>query len=98
MSIQLTPQQQRALDVQENSLPRVIDPRTNTAYILIPEADYGAIQELLEEEKRLQEIHAVALRNAAGRMNEHDLVGPPPAIVASRETLNATEQFDPPQR
>ncbi len=68
MSIQLTPQQQRALDLQEGSLPRVIDPRTNTVYILIPEADYQAIQELLEEEKRLQEIHAGALRNAAGRM------------------------------
>lgn len=70
MSIQLTPQQQEALDIQENSLPRLIDPRTNTAYILIPEADYEAIQELLEEEKRQHEIHAVALRNAAGRMNE----------------------------
>jgi len=68
MSIQLTPQQE-ALDIQENSLPRLIDPRTNTAYILIPEADYEAIQELLEEERRQQEIHAVALRNAAGRMN-----------------------------
>ena len=68
MSIQLTPQQQRALDLQEGSLPRVIDPRMNTVHILIPEADYQAMQELLEEEKRLQEIHAVALRNAAGRM------------------------------
>ncbi len=69
MSIQLTPQQQEALDIQESSLPRVIDPRTNTAYVLIPEADYEAIQEVLEEEQRQQEIHAVALRNAAGRMN-----------------------------
>ncbi len=68
MSIQLTPQQQRALDLQEGSLPRVIGSRTNTVYILIPEADYQAMQELLEEEKRLQEIHAEALRNAAGRM------------------------------
>lgn len=70
MSIQLTPQQQQALDIQETSLPRVIDPRTNTAYVLIREADYAAIQEILEEEGRQQEIHAVALRNAAGRMNE----------------------------
>ena len=70
MSIQLTPQQQQALDIQETSLPRIIDPRTNTAYVLVREADYTAIQELLEEEERQQEIHAVALRNAAGRMNE----------------------------
>ena len=70
MPIQLTPQQQQALDIQETSLPRVIDPGTNTAYVLVREADYAAIQELLEEEERQQEIHAVALRNAAGRMNE----------------------------
>ena len=69
MRIQLTPQQQQALDIQETSLPRVIDPRTNTAYVLIREADYIAIQEILEEERQ-QEIRAVALRNAAGRMNE----------------------------
>ena len=70
MGIQLTPQQQQALDTQETSLPRVIDPRTNTAYVLVREADYAVIQELLEEEELQQEIHAVALRNAAGRMNE----------------------------
>jgi hypothetical protein len=32
--------------------------------------DYAAAQELLEDERRQQAIHAVALRNAAGRMNE----------------------------
>ncbi len=42
MGIQLTPQQQRALDTQETSLPRIIDPRTNTAYVLVREADYLA--------------------------------------------------------
>ncbi len=35
MSIQLTPQQQQALDTQKDSPPRVIDPRTNTNYILV---------------------------------------------------------------
>ena len=49
MSIQLTPQQQQALDIQETGLPRIIDPRTNTAYVLIREADYTAIQELLRK-------------------------------------------------
>ena len=70
MSIQLTPQQQQALDTQEDGPPRVIDPRTNTTYILVPEADYEAVQELLEDERRQQAIHAVALRNAAGRIDE----------------------------
>ncbi len=70
MSIQLTPQQQQALDTQKDGPPRVIDPRTNTTYILVPEMDYEAVRELLEDERRQQAIHAVALRNAAGRMNE----------------------------
>ena len=70
MSIQLTPQQQQALDTQGDSPPRVIDPRTNTSYILVREADYESIRELLEDERRQQAIHAVALRNAAGRIND----------------------------
>jgi hypothetical protein len=70
MSIQLTPQQQQALDSQKNSPPRVVDPRTNTTYILVPEGEYDSIRELLEDERRQQAIHALALRNAAGRIND----------------------------
>jgi hypothetical protein len=70
MSIQLTPQQQQALDTQKDSPPRIVDPRTNTTYILVPEVDYDSIRQLLEDERRQQAIHAVALRNAAGRMND----------------------------
>ena len=70
MSIQLTPQQQQALDTHEDGPTRVIDPRTNTTYILVPEVDYETVRELLEDERRQQAIHTVALRNAAGRMNE----------------------------
>jgi hypothetical protein len=71
MSIELTPQQQQALDTKEESPPRVIDPRTNTTYILVPEVDYESIRELLQEERRQQAIHAVALRNAAGRIDDN---------------------------
>jgi hypothetical protein len=70
MTIELTPQQQQALDTKEESPARVIDPRTNTTYILLPEVDYESIRELLLEERRQQAIHAVALRNAAGRIDE----------------------------
>jgi hypothetical protein len=70
MTIELTPQQQQALDTKEESPPRVIDPRTNTTYILLPEVDYESIRELLQEERRQQAIHAVALRNAAGRKDD----------------------------
>ena len=70
MNIQLTLEQQRALDNPGSSLPRVIDPRTDTAFILVPEMEYEAIRELLEDERRMQVVHAVALRNAAARMDE----------------------------
>ena len=70
MNIELTPQQQQALDTHEEESPRVIDPRTNTVYVLVPEVDYEAIRELLEEERRQQAIHKIALRNAVGRMDE----------------------------
>ena len=70
MDIQLTPQQQQALDTQAEGPPRVIDPRTNVAYILVLETDYETMRELLDEERRQQTIHTVALRNAIGRMNE----------------------------
>ena len=70
MSIQLTPQQQKVLDSQEDNPPRVIDPRTNTSYILLREVDYESIRELLEDERRQQAIHAVGLRNAAGRIDD----------------------------
>ena len=70
MTIELTPQQHQALDTKEESPPRVIDPRTNTTYILLREVDYESIRELLQEERRQQAIHAVALRNAAGRIDD----------------------------
>jgi hypothetical protein len=70
MDIELTPQQQQALDTQEGAPPRVIDPRTHITYVLVPEVDYEAIRDLLEDERRQQAIRAVALRNAAGRMND----------------------------
>ena len=70
MTIELTDQQQRALDEAPGALPRVIDPRTSDAYILVPAADYEAVRESLEEERRQRTIRAVGLRNAAGRIGE----------------------------
>ena len=50
MSIQLTPQQQQALDHQGDKHPRMLDPRTNMAYVLVPEAEYDSIRDLLEDD------------------------------------------------
>ena len=68
MSIQLTPQQQQALDTQRTVRHVSSIPAPTPAISL--EVDYESIRELLEDERRQQAIHGVALRNAAGRMNE----------------------------
>jgi len=68
MSIELTEQQQQALDAQAETPPRVIDPRTNAAYYLIAAPDYEAVREVLEEQRQQVAIRAVGLRNAVGRM------------------------------
>jgi hypothetical protein len=70
MSIELTKMQQQALDKELDQPPRMIDPRTNEAYILVRAEDYENLRELWEEERQRKGIHAVALRNAIGRMEE----------------------------
>jgi hypothetical protein len=69
-NLELTPEQQRALDHQGKGPPRVIDPRTDAAYVLVPEIEYEAMRELLEDERREKAVHAVALRNATSRLDE----------------------------
>jgi len=70
MSILLTEEQQRAIDGVAVRPPVVVDPRTNAEYVLVPAADYESIREMLDDERRQQAIRKVALRNAAGRMEE----------------------------
>ena len=71
MNIPLTPQQQQALDAQAvGPLPRLIDPRNNSTYVLVPEADYETVREILEDERRQRAIRELALRNAVGRMDD----------------------------
>lgn len=70
MSIHLTPEQQEALDSRRGGPRRVLDPRTRTAYVLVPEQEYEVMREALEEERREEAIHALALRNAADRLHE----------------------------
>jgi PHD/YefM family antitoxin component YafN of YafNO toxin-antitoxin module len=70
MSIELTEQQRRILDEVRGEPPRVIVPRTSDAYILVPAADYEAIRESLEEERRQKALRAVGRRNAIGRIGE----------------------------
>jgi PHD/YefM family antitoxin component YafN of YafNO toxin-antitoxin module len=70
MSIELTPQQLQVLDGGQVGVPRVVDPRNNTSYVLVSEAEYEAIRDVLEDERRQRAIRRVALRNAIGRMSD----------------------------
>ncbi len=67
MSIELTAQQQQVLDTGGEVPSRVIDPRTNASYYLVPAADYETVRELLDDERRQRAIRAAGLRNAAAR-------------------------------
>jgi hypothetical protein len=70
MTIQLTPQQQADLDRAAEELVRVVDPRTNAAYVLVPADDFESVREALEDERLQLAVRAVALRNAVGRAGE----------------------------
>jgi hypothetical protein len=70
MPIELTERQQRALDALGEAPAQVVDPRTSAVYVLIPASDYETLREFLEDERQQRAIRAVALRNAARRMDE----------------------------
>jgi hypothetical protein len=70
MTIELTPEQQEAMEQQGRGPQRVVNPRTRAAYVLVPEYEYAEMRKLLEDERREQAIHAMALRNAADRLDE----------------------------
>lgn len=69
-SIELTEQQQRQLAVASEQPPRVVDPTTKNVYVLLRAEEYESIRDMLEEGRERSAIHAVALRNAVGRMDE----------------------------
>jgi hypothetical protein len=70
MPIELTEQQQQCLDAADELPPRVVDPRTRTAYVLISAREYETVREILEDETEQRAIRKVATRNAVGRMDE----------------------------
>jgi len=70
MSIELTPQQLQVLDSEAGGVPRVVDPRNNIAYVLVTEAEYETVRQVLDDERDQRIIRAIALRNAAGRIEE----------------------------
>jgi hypothetical protein len=70
MVIELTERQQQELDSQRGTRARVIDPRTNLEYLLIPLEDVSEIEELIRDDADQRAIRRVGLRNAAGRAGD----------------------------
>lgn len=68
MPIELSEQQHRVLASEPDSPTRVIDPQTNSTYVLVPLADYETVREILEDEQQQRALHEMGLRNALGRM------------------------------
>ncbi len=61
---QLSPELQQALDTQADSPPRVIDPRTNRAYVLLAAEQYERIKALLEQDDDLSQTYPAQMESA----------------------------------
>jgi hypothetical protein len=72
MSVELTPQQQQALDGARGQPVSLIDPRTKATYVLVPTQEYESVREVLEDEKVQRGVRRRALRNAIGHVLESD--------------------------
>jgi hypothetical protein len=69
LNIELTANQQQAIERQGNEPTAVVDAQGNVAYYLVPATEYETIRELLEEVQRQTAIRAVGLRNAGQRIS-----------------------------
>jgi hypothetical protein len=73
MSISLSQEQ---IDQSPEHLLRVTDPRTSTAYILMPADQYESIRAVLEDERLQRSIRRITACNAAARAEEEPWFGP----------------------
>jgi hypothetical protein len=71
MTIELTEQQQQALDSGHDVPPRVVDPRTNTTYFLLRAEEYESLRELVEDEREQQAVLAYSMKQAAAVAREN---------------------------
>jgi hypothetical protein len=72
MVIQLTEEQRQALDFPQETLPRVLDPKTNKIYVLIAAEHFERIQALFEDVHLTKEEQLFFLREAGKRAGWDD--------------------------
>lgn len=70
MTLQLTPQQQQAIDSQHGEPLVIVDPRSDTPYYLVPAIDYESVREILDDERTQRAIREAAIRTAGKRLQE----------------------------
>ncbi|HEV3343408.1 MAG TPA: hypothetical protein VG125_23755 [Pirellulales bacterium] len=61
---QLSPELQQVLDIQMDAPPRLIDPRTNKAYVLLAAEQYDRIKALFEQDDDLNHTYAAQMESA----------------------------------
>lgn len=64
MMTELTPELQQALDTQANAPPRLVDPRTKKAYVLLAAEQYERIKALLEQDDDLNPTYPAQMEAA----------------------------------
>jgi hypothetical protein len=64
MSIVLTPEQQQALDAEPGT-PRVIDPRTNATFVLLPSEVFERLHRLLDDDFTSEDAFQAQIESAA---------------------------------
>jgi len=62
--IELTEQEQHALDLGPKPV-RLIDPRTNSAYVLLPADVYERVRDLLEDDVDMKDVAVLVARAMA---------------------------------
>jgi hypothetical protein len=67
VAIELTPQQQAALDHASGGPVAVVDPRTNAAYVLVSAGRFETLAEIEEDDRIQRAIRDAAFRNAVRR-------------------------------
>lgn len=71
MTLQLTSQQQQAIDSHVGETLVIVDPRSDVAYYLVPAEDYESVQEILDDERTQKAIRDYAFKQAARRLQEN---------------------------
>ncbi|HVW37480.1 MAG TPA: hypothetical protein VHB99_09245 [Pirellulales bacterium] len=61
---ELSPELQHELDAHRDAPPRVIDPRTKRAYVLLAADEYERLKPLLEAEDDLSQTYAAQIESA----------------------------------